>query len=45
MFAPYRSRDWQGALEAIELHHVAEHNFGFQDPPADWAEVFVAETT
>jgi adenylate cyclase len=24
----YRSRDWEGALEAIELCRVAEHNFG-----------------
>jgi adenylate cyclase len=24
----YRSRDWEGALEAIELCHSAEHNFG-----------------
>jgi adenylate cyclase len=24
----YRSRDWDGALEAIELCRAAEHNFG-----------------
>ena len=24
----YRSRDWDGALEAIELCQSAEHNFG-----------------
>jgi adenylate cyclase len=24
----YRSRDWEGALEAIELCQAAEHNFG-----------------
>ena len=24
----YRSRDWEGALEAIELCQSAEHNFG-----------------
>ena len=24
----YRSRDWEGALEAIELCRSAEHNFG-----------------
>ena len=24
----YRSRDWEGALEAIELCHSAEHDFG-----------------
>ncbi len=24
----YRSRDWEGALEAIELCQAAEYNFG-----------------
>ena len=24
----YRSRDWEGALEAIDLSQEAEHNFG-----------------
>jgi len=24
----YRSRDWEGALEAIDLCQAAEHNFG-----------------
>ena len=27
----YRSRDWEGALEAIELCRSAEHNFGLGD--------------
>jgi adenylate cyclase len=27
----YRSRDWDGALEAIELCQSAEHNFGLTD--------------
>ncbi len=26
----YRSRDWEGALEAIELCQAAEHNFGLE---------------
>jgi adenylate cyclase len=28
----YRSRDWEGALEAIELCRSAEHNFGLGAP-------------
>jgi adenylate cyclase len=27
----YRSQDWEGALEAIELCHSAEHNFSLTD--------------
>jgi adenylate cyclase len=27
----YRSRDWEGALEALELCQAAEHNFGLGD--------------
>jgi len=30
----YRSRDWEGALEAIELCRSAEHNFGLGTPLA-----------
>ena len=28
----YRSRDWEGALEAIQLCRSAEHNFGLGAP-------------
>ena len=36
----YRSRDWEGALEAIELCRSAEDNFGIKMTGEIWEMVF-----